>query len=106
MTDTWSPDTPVERVQRVLQHLSSVARDVCDEIWSSRPDLVICMMHTGRLPYYAATEPWNQTQSLPFPPMAPVNLGLEKKQHIVHWRPTREVTCICELAKLRSDMGD
>jgi hypothetical protein len=64
--------------QTILNRFFPAAADICNEILDFQPDLIICLMHSGRLPLYAGMQLWERTQSTPFPAVARLNLGREK----------------------------
>jgi hypothetical protein len=51
---------------------------VCDNILAYQPDLVVALMHSGWGPVFAAQTLWQQTQTVPFPPVVRTNIGREK----------------------------
>ncbi len=67
-----------ESLQPKFDKLWRAACRVCDNIHAFQPELLLALMHSGWGPVFAAQIIWQQTQSLPFPPVARTNLGREK----------------------------
>lgn len=67
-----------------LDKLFLSACSVCDNILNLQPDLLLCLMHSGWAPTYAAQVLWQHTQTQPFPPVVCSNIGLEKAHLYSH----------------------
>lgn len=68
----------MEETQSTLDDLWKAATRICEEIISFQPDVVVGLMHSGRIPLFAAIQVWRRTQPAPFPPTIYTNLGREK----------------------------
>jgi hypothetical protein len=67
-----------ETSQANLDKIFKSACSVCDNILEFKPDLLLCLMHSGWGPTFAAQVLWQHTQIEPFPPVARTNIGREK----------------------------
>jgi hypothetical protein len=70
----------LQDVNTGLDILWDTARRIVDQMLSFRPDVVVCLLHSGWAPLKAALMLWEATQGIPFPPVAKTNLGREKYQ--------------------------
>ncbi len=61
-----------------LNQLNLVARQICQEITSFQPDLIIMLAHGGWAVLWAVEEFWKISQDQVFPPVAVTNIGREK----------------------------
>lgn len=73
-------------LDQVQNQFALVARYLCEQIESYRPDLVIGLAHAGWLPVELAQGLWAQTRSCPFPPAVRTNFGDEKVAIYDNWR--------------------
>ena len=54
------------------------ATEFCAEVRDFQPDLILVLMHSGWLPFFAGRELWNRVETAPLPPVVCTNLGREK----------------------------
>jgi hypothetical protein len=78
--------------QTLLGRFFEIATQICDEILAFKPDVIIVLMHSGWLPFYAVMELWNRTQKAPLPPIVRVNLGREKLKRFNELEGSSNVT--------------
>jgi len=67
-----------EEVNAGLKILWDTAIRIVEQALSFRPDVVLCLLHSGWAPLKAALMLWEATQAEPFPPVVKTNLGREK----------------------------
>ena len=70
----------LEEVNAGLEILWDTANRIVDQTLSFRPDVVVCLLHSGWAPLKAALMLWEATQAEPFPAVVKTNLGREKYQ--------------------------
>jgi hypothetical protein len=68
----------LEEVNTGLDILWDTAIRIVEQALSFRPDVVVCLLHSGWAPLKAALMLWEATQKEPFPPVVKTNLGREK----------------------------
>ncbi len=61
-----------------LNQFGQFAAELCNEVRTFQPDLVLVLMHSGWLPFFAGRELWSRVELAPFPPVVCTNLGREK----------------------------
>jgi hypothetical protein len=91
--------------ERILDHLWALARAICAEIETFRPDLIVGLYHSARAPLKAASTLWQASPPgtfntahpaahasppppVPFPPTLRTNLGREKLRRYAALRDT------------------
>ena len=86
----------MEDLQSTLNHLWDAATRICDEILRFHPEVVVGLMHSARIPLFAAVQLWTRTQTFPFPPTILTNLGREKfdRYNLLKDRPGNATTFI------------
>jgi hypothetical protein len=70
----------LEEVNAGLEILWDTANRIVAQTISFRPDVVVCLLHSGWAPLKAALMLWEATQPGPFPMVVKTNLGREKYQ--------------------------
>jgi hypothetical protein len=70
----------LEEVNAGLDILWETAKRIVEQTISFRPDVVVCLLHSGWAPLKAALMLWDATQPEPYPVVVKTNLGREKYQ--------------------------
>jgi hypothetical protein len=73
-------DRYLQEVNTGLELLWDTAKRIVDQVLCFRPDVVVCLLHSGWAPLKAALMLWEATQVGPFPAIVKTNLGREKFQ--------------------------
>jgi len=102
MLTVYSHNLMMSDLKIILDRFFGIATQVCNETLAFQPDVVIVLMHSGRMPLYAGMELWQRTQQTPFPPIVGVNLGREKLKRFNELENRPGVTN-CFIGALESD---